>query len=65
MGPARSEPFQADVRVRYRHTPAPARVVPEDSGFRVEFDDAQRAITAGQAAVVYRGEEVVAGGIIL
>lgn len=56
--------FEAQVRVRHRHTPAPATVTPTEQGFRVEFEDAQRAITRGQAAVVYRGEQVVAGGII-
>ncbi|MDB4973193.1 MAG: tRNA-specific 2-thiouridylase MnmA [Myxococcaceae bacterium] len=61
---APAEPFEADVRVRYRHAPARARVYPEAHGFRVEFVEPQRAITPGQAAVVYRGEEVVGGGII-
>jgi len=59
-----SEPFDAQVRVRYRATPAAARVFPARDGFRVEFTAPQRAITPGQAAVVYRGEEVVGGGII-
>jgi tRNA-specific 2-thiouridylase len=63
-GPTPREPFEADVRVRYRHTPARARVVPEGVGFRAEFFEPQRAITPGQAAVVYRGDEVVGGGII-
>ncbi|HEY6879818.1 MAG TPA: tRNA 2-thiouridine(34) synthase MnmA [Polyangiales bacterium] len=58
------EPFEAEVRVRYRHRPAPARVVPQGSTFTVDFQAPQRAITPGQAAVVYRGEEVVGGGII-
>ncbi len=56
--------FEALVRVRYRHQPARARVTPEGHGFRAEFDAPQRAITPGQAAVVYRGDEVVGGGII-
>jgi tRNA-specific 2-thiouridylase len=30
----------------------------------VRFDEPQRAITPGQAAVVYRGEEVIGGGFI-
>lgn len=58
------EAFEAEVRVRYRHPAAPARVVPEGSCFRVEFASPQRAVTPGQAAVVYRGDEVVGGGII-
>lgn len=59
-----TEPFEAAVRVRYRHAPAPARVVPEAGSFKVEFHAPQRAITPGQAAVVYRDDEVIGGGII-
>jgi tRNA-specific 2-thiouridylase len=63
-GPVPTEPFEAEVRVRYRHAPARARVVPSGDAFEVEFEAPQRAITPGQAAVVYRGDEVVGGGII-
>jgi len=63
-GPVPDGPFEALVRVRYRHAPAPARVSVTDQGFRAEFREPQRAITPGQAAVIYRGDEVVGGGII-
>jgi tRNA-specific 2-thiouridylase len=56
----------AEVRVRYRHTPAPATITPiENSQVRVNFDEPQRAITPGQATVFYRGDEVVGGGWIV
>jgi tRNA-specific 2-thiouridylase len=56
----------ADVRVRYRHTPAPATIVPIDgTRARITFDEPQRAITPGQATVFYRGDEVVGGGWIV
>jgi tRNA-specific 2-thiouridylase len=59
-----TQPFEAEVRVRYRHAGARARIFPEARSFRAEFESPQRAITPGQAAVVYAGEEVVGGGII-
>ncbi|HEY6046700.1 MAG TPA: tRNA 2-thiouridine(34) synthase MnmA [Pyrinomonadaceae bacterium] len=61
-----SQPVQAEVRVRYRHMPAPATITPlANHRVRVEFAEAQRAITPGQATVFYRGDEVVGGGWIV
>ena len=61
-----SEAVRAEVRVRYRHTAAPATITPlRDHRVRVEFDEPQRAITPGQATVFYRGDEVVGGGWIV
>lgn len=61
-----SEPVRADVRVRYRHTEAPATITPLGGGrARVRFDDPQRAVTPGQATVFYRGAEVTGGGWIV
>lgn len=59
------EPVRADVRIRYRHEPAPATITPlEDHRARIVFDKPQRAITPGQATVFYRGDEVIGGGWI-
>jgi len=58
------EPFEAEVRVRYRHAAAKARIFPGEGAFRAEFSAPQRAITPGPAAVVYAGDEVLGGGII-
>src|SRR5437868_3983613 len=60
------ESVRADVRVRYRHEAAPATIEPlADRRVRVCFDEAQRAITPGQATVFYRGDEVLGGGWIV
>lgn len=62
--PPRSE-FRAECRIRYRHTPAPCRVVMlDDKRFTVQFDTPQSAVTPGQAAVIYDGEYVLGGGWI-
>ena len=63
--PALTEPIRVLAKVRYRHTEQPATVYPEENGFaRVEFDEPQRAITAGQAVVLYDGDLVIGGGTI-
>jgi tRNA-specific 2-thiouridylase len=51
------------VQIRHRHPAAAARVTALEGGAaRVEFDAPQRAITPGQAAVFYDGDEVIGGG---
>ena len=58
-------PLRAHVKIRHKHEPAPARdrVLPGLCA-RITFDAPQRAITPGQAAVVYDGDVVLAGGWI-
>jgi tRNA-specific 2-thiouridylase len=54
------------VKVRYQHSGALARVERlHDGGVEVIFDEPQRAITPGQAAVFYREKQLLGGGWIL
>jgi tRNA-specific 2-thiouridylase len=58
--------LRVQVKIRHRHQPAWATVRPEgDDCVRAVFDEPQRAITPGQAAVFYDGDEVVGGGWIV
>lgn len=59
------EPVRLLAKIRYSHREQPATVVQTDSDtITVEFDEPQRAITKGQAVVLYDGDTVVGGGII-
>jgi len=53
-----------EVKVRYRADPVPATIMPAAGGWDVDFDRPQRAVAPGQAAVFYRGDEVLGGGTI-
>lgn len=58
-------PIRVTAKTRYSQTEAAATVTALRGGrIRVDFDTPQRAITAGQAVVLYDGEEVVGGGTI-
>lgn len=63
---ALDEPMRVTVKIRHRHEPAAAVIEKVDGDeILVTFDDAQRAITPGQAAVFYQEEVVVGGGWIV
>ena len=58
-------PMRVTAKVRYAHRAAPATVTQTDADtISVVFDEPQRAITAGQAVVLYDGDVVVGGGTI-
>jgi tRNA-uridine 2-sulfurtransferase len=58
-------PFRAMVKIRHKHESA-AALIEALPGLRarISFDAPQRAITPGQAAVIYDGDVVLAGGWI-
>ena len=59
------ESMLVTVKIRHRHDPAPAVIEKAgDDEILVTFDQPQRAITLGQAAVFYDGDVVVGGGWI-
>lgn len=60
-----SEGEELLVKVRYQHKGSLAKVYKTNEGLRMEFSESQRAITPGQAAVMYRGRELVGGGWIV
>ena len=63
--PAEAAEFRAQVRIRYRSRPADASVLLSPNGVVfIRFDVPQRAVTPGQAAVIYDGEKLLGGGWI-
>ena len=57
--------LRVQAKIRHRHEPAAATLLPEGGGrVRAVFDEPQRAVTPGQSAVFYQGDEVVGGGWI-
>ena len=62
--PALTGPLRVTARTRYHQAEQQATVYPAENGFRLEFDQPQRAPTPGQAAVLYQGDVVLGGGTI-
>ncbi len=63
--PELTEPLRVTARTRYRQAEQAANAYPMSGGrLRLVFDEPQRAVTPGQAVVLYDGERVVGGGTI-
>ena len=57
--------IKCKVKTRYRQKEQDATVYPTEYGAKIIFDIPQRAITRGQAAVLYDGDIVLGGGVII
>lgn len=59
------KPTRLSAKIRYNQTEQPATVTQTDENtLKIVFDTPQRAVTRGQAAVLYDGDTVVGGGTI-
>jgi len=62
---ATNEPLPVTVKIRYSHPGTAATLIPlEENRALIRLNEAQKAVTPGQAAVCYDGDIVVAGGWI-
>jgi len=57
-------PGDYEVVIRYHHQPAPARLASAKTGLKIIFKRAERAITPGQLAAIFQGEELLGSGVI-
>jgi tRNA-specific 2-thiouridylase len=59
-----SYPFEAEVKLRYRAPNVKAQFKKVNGSIEILLENAQRAITPGQSAVIYKSEEVLGGAVI-
>ncbi len=57
--------MEAYAKIRYAHKPAKCLVSMENNLLRCEFAEPQRAVTPGQAVVVYKDDYLICGGTIV
>jgi tRNA-specific 2-thiouridylase len=63
--PGCNEPRSVEVKIRYKDAGGRATIQEMNDGrIKVTFTEPRRAITPGQSAVFYEGEDIVGGGII-
>ncbi len=65
LGEEPKMPFKTEVVLRYHHEPVKCEIKKYDKiDYIVKLEKSERAITPGQSAVFYNGDEVLGGGII-
>ena len=63
---AEKSEFECEVKVRYRSKGVHCKVIKNgEKCYQIQFDEAERAVTPGQAAVFYDGEHLLGGGWIV
>jgi len=60
-----TEPFEAEMKIRYQAAPVKALVSPAADGFTAAFEMPQRSVAPGQSAVLYKGDLLLGGGVIM
>jgi tRNA-specific 2-thiouridylase len=63
-GAAPKLPIRVKAKIRYKHKEAPAIIKKIKNNYKIIFTKPQRAVTAGQSVVFYKGDEVLGGGVI-
>ena len=63
-GAAPQLPLNCMAKVRYRQPDQACTLSPGGNGYRVDFEQPQRAVTPGQSVVFYQGELCLGGGVI-
>lgn len=58
-------PVRCKAKIRYSHSEHDATVYNNGDNIIIDFDEPQRAPTKGQSAVIYSGNKVLGGGIIV
>ena len=58
------EGSEYEVKIRYQHSGSKAKVFRTERGLKIIFDEPQRAVTPGQAAVLYKNQKLIGGGWI-
>ncbi len=58
------EGLDVDIKIRYNTPAMPGKIFSADDGWRAVLNRPLHAVTPGQSAVLYEGDEVVGGGLI-